>query len=158
MGITVPLLIISALYEAEDKVVGLNAGADDYLSKPFDFKELLARIQALLRRSNPALIAQTKISFADLEMNLFTLEVYRSGIKIVLTPREFALLEYFVRNPNRVIPKLELLERVWSLNENINTNVIEVYVNYIRNKIDKSFPNKLIHTHFGVGYILKNDK
>jgi len=158
MGITVPLLIVSALYEAEDKVVGLNAGADDYLSKPFDFKELLARIQALLRRSNPALIAQTKISFADLEMNLFTLEVYRSGIKIVLTPREFALLEYFVRNPNRVIPKLELLERVWSLNENINTNVIEVYVNYIRNKIDKSFPNKLIHTHFGVGYILKNDK
>jgi two-component system, OmpR family, copper resistance phosphate regulon response regulator CusR len=158
IGITVPILMLSALYESEDKVVGLNAGADDYLSKPFDFKELVARIQALLRRSNPVLIPQTKLYFADLEMNLFTLEVWRNNNKIVLTPREFALLEYLVRNPNRVIPKSEILERVWGLNENINTNVIEVYVNYVRNKIEKNFLNKLIHTHFGVGYILKNDK
>lgn len=158
MGITVPILMLSALYESEDKVTGLNAGADDYLSKPFDFKELVARIQALLRRSNPVLVPQTKLYFADLEMNLSTLEVWRDSIKIILTPREFALLEYLVRNPNRVIPKFEILERVWGLNENINTNVIEVYVNYVRNKIDKNFPNKLIHTHFGVGYILKNNQ
>ncbi len=157
MGIKVPILILSALYQPEDKVVGLNAGADDYLSKPFDFHELAARLQALMRRVNQTLIPQTKLFFADLEMNLSTLEVWRDGNKITLTPREFALLEYLVRNPGRVIPKSEILERVWGLNEDINTNVIEVYVNYVRNKVDKGFLVKLIHTHFGVGYILKND-
>ncbi len=157
MGIKAPILILSALYQPEDKVVGLNAGADDYLSKPFDFHELAARLQALMRRANQTLIPQTKLFFADLEMNLSTLEVWRDGNKITLTPREFALLEYLVRNPGRVIPKSEILERVWGLNEDINTNVIEVYVNYVRNKIDKGFLVKLIHTHFGVGYILKND-
>ncbi len=157
IGIKVPILILSALYQPEDKVVGLNAGADDYLSKPFDFHELAARLQALMRRVNQTLIPQTKLFFADLEMNLSTLEVWRDGNKITLTPREFALLEYLVRNPGRVIPKSEILERVWGLNEDINTNVIEVYVNYVRNKVDKGFLVKLIHTHFGVGYILKND-
>ncbi len=157
IGIKVPILILSALYQPEDKVVGLNAGADDYLSKPFDFHELAARLQALMRRVNQTLIPQTKLFFADLEMNLSTLEVWRDGNKITLTPREFALLEYLVRNPGRVIPKSEILERVWGLNEDINTNVIEVYVNYVRNKVDKGFLVKLIHTHFGVGYILKNN-
>jgi two-component system, OmpR family, copper resistance phosphate regulon response regulator CusR len=155
LGIKIPILMLSALYQPEDKVIGLNAGADDYLSKPFDFQELVARLQALIRRTNNTLVPQTKLFFADLEMNLSTLEVWRDGVKIVLTPREFTLLEYLVRNPNRVIPKAEILERVWGLNENINTNVIEVYVNYVRNKVDKNFNPKLIHTHFGVGYILK---
>jgi two-component system, OmpR family, copper resistance phosphate regulon response regulator CusR len=155
MGITIPILMLSALYQPEDKVIGLNARADDYLSKPFDFPELVARLQALIRRTNNTLIPPTKLFFADLEMNLSTLEVWRNTVKIVLTPREFALLEFLVRNPNRVIPKSEILERVWGLNEDINTNVIEVYVNYVRNKVDKNFNPKLIHTHFGVGYILK---
>jgi two-component system, OmpR family, copper resistance phosphate regulon response regulator CusR len=155
MGVKSPILILSALYQAEDKVAGLNAGADDYLSKPFDFKELVARIQALIRRANQTLAPQSELGFADLVMNLSTLEVWRGGTKIMLTPREFALLEYLVRNPGRVIPKSELLEGVWGLNEDINTNVVEVYVNYIRNKMEKGFAKKLIHTHFGVGYILK---
>jgi two-component system, OmpR family, copper resistance phosphate regulon response regulator CusR len=157
LGIKIPILMLSALYQPEDKVIGLNAGADDYMSKPYDFKELVARMQALIRRVNQTLIPQPKLHFADIEMNLSTLEVWRTGIKITLTPREFTLLEYLVRNPNRVIPKLEILERVWGLNDNINTNVIEVYVNYVRNKIEKGFTEKLIHTHFGVGYILKKD-
>lgn len=158
MGIEAPILILSALYQPEDKVVGLNAGADDYLSKPFNFSELVARIQALVRRANQKIVAQSKLYFADLEMDLSTLEVWRTNIKISLTPREFSLLEFLVRNPNRVIPKSEILEQVWGLNEDINTNVIEVYVNYVRNKVDKGFSQKLIHTHFGVGYILKNEK
>ena len=115
MGIKAPILMLSALYQPEDKVIGLNAGADDYLSKPFDFPELVARLQALMRRTNNTLIPPTKLFFADLEMNLSTLEVWRNTVKIVLTPREFALLEFLVRNPNRVIPKAEILEQVWGL-------------------------------------------
>ena len=139
-GVTTPILILSALNQPEEKVAGLNAGADDYLSKPFYFKELVARIQALVRRAGQPPAPSSR----------------RAQQKIVLTPREFALLEYFLRNPNRVIPKLEILENVWGLNEGINTNVVEVYLNYIRNKVDKGFAKKLLHTHFGVGYILKS--
>ncbi|MBL7818878.1 MAG: response regulator transcription factor [Saprospiraceae bacterium] len=156
LHIKVPILMLSALYQPEDKVVGLNAGADDYLSKPFDFQELVARLQALMRRANNTIIAQNKLTFADLTIDLSSLEVWRNNTKIILTPKEFALLEFLVRNPNRVIPKAEILESVWGLNEDINTNVVEVYVNYIRNKVDKNFDQKLIHTHFGIGYILKN--
>ncbi len=157
MGIQTPILLLSALSQPEDKVIGLQAGADDYLAKPFDFQELLARLQALSRRSSGKVALKTKLTFDDLEMDLNTLEVMRAGVKIVLTPREFALLEYLVRNHGRVIPKAEILEAVWNIDEIINTNVIEVYVNYIRNKIDKGFKSKLIHTHFGVGYVLKNE-
>ncbi|MFM8362124.1 MAG: response regulator transcription factor [Haliscomenobacter sp.] len=155
LGLKVPILVLSARYQPEDKVAGLNAGADDYLSKPFDFLELAARLKAVIRRANPAFASQVKLAFADLVMNLATLEVWRDNTKIALTPKEFALLEYFVRNPNRVIPKAEILEAVWGMSEDIHTNVIEVYVNYVRNKVDKGFSGKLIHTHFGVGYILK---
>lgn len=155
-GITTPILILSALYQPEDKVAGLNAGADDYLSKPFHFKELVARVQALVRRASQGGVSSSRLFFEDLHIDLGTLEVWRADQKIALTPREFSLLEYFVRNPNRVIPKLEILENVWGLNEGVNTNVVEVYVNYVRNKVDKGFPKKLIHTHFGVGYILKS--
>jgi two-component system copper resistance phosphate regulon response regulator CusR len=156
-GLQTPILMLSALYQPEDKIAGLNAGADDYLAKPFDFHELVARLNAIIRRSKTITTQTNEISFADLSLNLLTLEVWRSGQKITLTPREFSLLEYLVKNPNRVIPKLEILEVVWGLNEDINTNVIEVYINYVRNKIDKNFPTKLIHTHFGVGYILKEE-
>lgn len=155
LGVKAPILVLSARYQPEDKVAGLDAGADDYLSKPFDFLELVARLKAIIRRANPAFAPQAKLVFADLAMNLATLEVQRDNSKISLTPREFALLEYFVRNPNRVIPKSEILEAVWGVSEGIHTNVIEVYVNYVRNKVDKGFSRKLIHTHFGVGYILK---
>jgi two-component system, OmpR family, copper resistance phosphate regulon response regulator CusR len=155
LKIPTPILIVSALHQPEDKIAGLNAGADDYLAKPFNFHELLARIQALIRRNKQIFEPQKNLTFADVKMNLITLEVWRNNTKVILTPREFALLEYFIRNKGRVIPKAELLDRVWGIDEEVNTNVIEVYVNYIRNKIDKNFEPKLIHTHFGVGYILK---
>lgn len=152
--IRTPILVLSAQDQPEDKVTGLNAGADDYLSKPFDLRELVARLQALVRRVGQSATQANKLVFADLEMNTATLEAWRAGVKIALTPREFALLEYLVRNNGRVVPKTEILERVWNIDVEINTNVIEVYVNYIRNKVDKGFAQKLIHTHFGVGYIM----
>lgn len=154
-GVQTPILLLSALSRPEDKVLGLNAGADDYMAKPFDFYELLARINALTRRPGRPTEDPVKLSFADLELNLHSLEVWRAGVKIILTPREFALLEYLVRNQGRVIPKAEISEKVWNLDVEINTNVIEVYVGYLRNKIDKGFGKRLIHTHFGVGYVLK---
>lgn len=152
--IATPMLLLSALSQPEDKVTGLNAGADDYLAKPFDLKELLARLQALVRRHNQQSVASNKLTFADLELNCDSLEVWRAGVKISLTPREFNLLEYLVRNQGRVVSKTEILEHVWNIDVDINTNVIEVYVNYIRNKVDKGFSPKLIHTHFGVGYVV----
>jgi len=153
--IKTPILMISALDETEDKISGLDAGADDYLAKPFDLKELLARISALHRRSNLSNLSSEKLNYEDLEINISTLEVTRAGKKIILTPKEFSLLEYLLRNQGRVIPKLEILEKVWNLGVEINTNVIEVYVNYLRKKIDKEFTDKLIHTHFGIGYFIK---
>lgn len=153
--IKTPILMISALDETEDKISGLDAGADDYLAKPFDLKELLARISALHRRSNLSNLSSEKLNYEDLEINIATLEVTRAGKKIILTPKEFSLLEYLLRNQGRVIPKLEILEKVWNLGVEINTNVIEVYVNYLRKKIDKEFTDKLIHTHFGIGYYIK---
>jgi len=155
--IKTPILMISALDETEDKISGLDAGADDYLAKPFDLKELLARISALHRRANLSNLSHEIINYEDLEINVSTLEVTRSGKKIILTPKEFSLLEYLIRNQGRVIPKLEILEKVWNLGVEINTNVIEVYVNYLRKKIDKEFSDKLIHTHFGIGYYMKKE-
>ena len=111
----------------------------------------------MVRGSTPQPPLSAKMTFADLELNLDTLEVWRSGVKITLTPREFALLEYLVRNQGRVVPKAEISERVWNLIPEINTNVIEDYVGYLRNKIDKGFEKRLIHTHFGAGYYLKNE-
>lgn len=156
-GSQTAILLLSALSRPEDKVMGLNAGADDYMTKPFYFPELLARVHALIRRKGRPMEYPAKLSFADLELNLHSLEVWRAGVKIVLTPREFSLLEYLVRNQGRVIPKAEISEKVWNLDVEINTNVIEVYVGYLRNKIDKEFGKRLIHTHFGVGYVLKEE-
>ncbi len=156
LDIKTPILILSALYQAEDKVQGLNAGADDYLAKPFDFGELYARINALVRRSQKPQVSNI-ITYSEISINLSNLEVWRNGQKISLTPKEFALMEFFMRNKERVISKQELLEKVWNLTHEISTNVIEVYVNYLRNKIDKGFDKRLIHTHFGMGYILKEE-
>ncbi len=156
-GVKTPILMLSALNQPEDKVTGLDAGADDYLGKPFDFKELLARINALIRRSSEKEPVTNVLQFADLELNLDTFEVHRGGKKISLTPREFALLEFMVRNNGRVLSKAEISEKVWNIDFEYNTNVIEVYVNYLRNKVDKGYDTKLIHTQFGLGYYLRKD-
>lgn len=154
-GINTPVLLLTALSTTDDKVEGLEAGADDYLAKPFEFKELLARIKVLTRRGKESVFQKSILTFADIELNLDSKIFTRAGKKIVLTPREFALMEYFIRHQGRVIPKAEIAEKIWDINFENNSNVIEVYINYLRNKMDKPFGQKLIHTHFGVGYILK---
>jgi two-component system, OmpR family, copper resistance phosphate regulon response regulator CusR len=154
-GVRTPLLLISALHTSEDKIIGLEAGADDYLAKPFVFKELVLRIKALARRNLDLNTSNNLLDFADVILNLDNREVTRNGKKIDLTPKEFALLEYLIRRQGKVVSKAELAENVWDINFDTGTNVIEVYVNYLRNKIDKGFDQKIIHTQFGVGYILK---
>lgn len=154
-GLTTPILLLSALGETDDKVTGLEAGADDYLGKPFDFREFVARIKALSRRPGSTLAVDSTLRFADLELDTDAKTVRRAGRNINLTPREFALLEYFLRHPEKVLSKTELSEKVWDVDFDTGTNVVEVYVNYLRNKVDKGFDNKLIHTIFGQGYVLR---
>ncbi|MCS6927869.1 MAG: response regulator transcription factor [Saprospiraceae bacterium] len=151
-----PILMLTALGTTDDKVSGLDAGADDYLVKPFEMRELVARIRALLRRyaEHPD-VSGALLTFADLEMNLDTLTVRRKGREIRLTPKEFKLLEYFLRNPNRVLTRAEIAENVWGIHFDTGTNFIDVYINYLRNKVDKGFVQKLIHTRPGMGFILK---
>ncbi len=152
-----PVLLLTAMGSTDDKVTGFEAGADDYLVKPFEFKELLVRIRALARRGKEGTLPKTMLSFADLEMNLDAKTCTRSGKKIELTPKEFALIEYLIRNQGRVVSKTEIAEKVWDINFDTGTNVIEVYVSYLRNKLDRPFDNKLIHTVFGLGYVLKEE-
>ena len=156
-GISTPVLLLTALSSTDDKVTGLEVGADDYLTKPYEFKELLARIKALSRRGKEPPVPVITLKFADTEMNLTTKEFFRQGKKIELTPKEYALMEYFIRHKGRVVSKSEIAEKVWDINFEITSNVVEVYVNYLRNKVDKPFDKKLIHTVFGVGYILKDE-
>lgn len=156
-GNSTPVLMLTAMTSTDDKVIGLEAGADDYLTKPFEFKELLARIKALSRRHKEAPAPKLTLNFAGLEMNLTSRETTRDGIKVELTPKEFALMEYFIRHQGRAISKAEIAEKVWDINFETSSNVVEVYVNYLRNKIDKPFASKLIHTVFGQGYILKEE-
>jgi two-component system copper resistance phosphate regulon response regulator CusR len=156
-GINTPVLLLTALSSTDDKVIGLEAGADDYLTKPYEFKELLARVKALSRRGKENTSAKSVLVFGDIEMNLLAKECYRSGQKIELTPKEFALMEYFIRNQGRTISKAEIAEKVWDINFETTSNVVEVYVNYLRNKMDKPFKNKVIHTIFGQGYILREE-
>ncbi|MFN0291696.1 response regulator transcription factor [Pedobacter helvus] len=151
-----PILMLTALGTVDDKVSGLEAGADDYLVKPFHFKELLARIEALLRRQNfHQKTAINQLQFNDLTLNLESKEVKRNGHSIDLTAKEFALLELFMRNPNRLLSRRYIAEKVWDINFDTGTNVVDVYVNFLRNKIEKGFDKKLIHTKIGMGYILK---
>ena len=156
-GINTPVLLLTALSSTDDKVIGLEAGADDYLTKPYEFKELLARVKALSRRGKDNATVKSMLTFSDVEMNLLSKEFFRNGIKIELTPKEFALMEYFIRNQGRTISKTEIAEKVWDINFETSSNVVEVYINYLRNKMDKSFAKKLIHTVFGQGYILKEE-
>jgi two-component system copper resistance phosphate regulon response regulator CusR len=151
------MLLLTALSDTDDKVAGLEAGADDYLAKPFEFKELLARIKALARRPTTSIRPENILRFADVELDLDARKVTRSGKDITLTPREFSLLEFFLRNPGVVLSKIAIAEKVWDLNFDTGTNVIEVYVNYLRNKLDKGFDQKLLHTLFGQGYVLREE-
>jgi DNA-binding response OmpR family regulator len=149
-----PVIILSAKGSVDDRVRGLQAGGDDYLTKPFAFAELLARVQALIRRSSGG-SEPTSLSYADLSVNLLTREVTRAGVKVELQPREFALLEYFLRNTEKIISKTMILEHVWNYDFDPQTNVVDVLVCRVRNKIDKDFEPKLIHTLRGVGYVLR---
>ena len=149
-----PILMLTALSSTKDKVNGLDAGADDYLTKPFAFDELGARVRALLRRQSSS-SQSSKLSFADVEMDLVSRKVLRAGTELTLTPKEFALLEYFLRNPNRPLSRTTISEHVWDVHFDSDSNVVDVYVNMLRKKVDAPFGNKLIHTVVGVGYVLK---
>lgn len=152
----VPVIMLTALSTMNDKLEGFDAGSDDYLIKPFEFKELLVRIRALLKRTQHQQLPTGNIlRINDLEMNLDTKEVKRNNHTISLTAKEFQLLEYMMRNKNRVVSRADIAVNVWDIDFDTKTNVIDVYVNYLRNKIDKQFPDKLIHTQIGMGYVLK---
>lgn len=153
IGNSVPILIISALDNVEDKVIGFEVGGDDYLTKPFAFSEFLARIKALDRRNHAQKNVSRLLNIHDLHINFDNKTIQRNQINIELTPKEFRLLEYFIKNEGRVLPKQEISENVWDVDFDTGTNVVEVYVNYLRNKLDKGFDKKLIHTKFGVGYV-----
>ena len=151
-----PIIILSAKGEVDDRVKGLQAGADDYLTKPFAFSELLARLQALIRRSSDV-AEPTKLAVGDISMNLINREVVRAGQKVELQPLEFSLLEYLLRNAGRVVSKTMIMEHVWDYYFDPQTNVVESRIYKLREKIDKGFSKKMIHTVRGVGYVLKED-
>ncbi|MFC0181174.1 DNA-binding response regulator, OmpR family, contains REC and winged-helix (wHTH) domain [Pseudarcicella hirudinis] len=151
-----PIILLTALGTTDDKVEGFDAGADDYLVKPFEMRELLVRIRVLLKRSHKKEQSTGFIlKFADLEINLYTKIVKRNNAEINLTPKEFKLLEYMMQNPERVLSRGEIAEKVWDTHFDTGTNFIDVYINYLRKKIDKDFDKKLIHTKSGMGFILK---
>jgi len=154
MGKDIPILMLTALGSTDDVVSGLESGADDYLAKPFAFEELLARVRTLIRRHNRTY--DPVMTVADLVLDLDQKKAIRSGRPINLTPKEFSLLSYFMLNRNRVIPKSELASKVWKIDFETGTNMVEVYVNYLRKKIDQEFHPKLIITHFGSGYELRD--
>jgi DNA-binding response OmpR family regulator len=153
----VPVIMLTALGTTDDKVEGFDAGADDYLVKPFDFRELEVRVRVLAKRNNSIAKpgAGNVLQGADLEMNTQTKTVRRDGIEINLTPKEFKLLEYLMRNSDRVLSRSEISENVWETTFDTGTNFIDVYMNYLRKKIDRDFSVKLIHTKPGMGFIFK---
>jgi two-component system, OmpR family, response regulator len=153
-----PVLILSALGTVDDRVQGLKVGGDDYLTKPFAFAELLARIEALRRRAAPAAQEITRLKFADLELDLLGRRVLRAGRSIELTAKEFQLLEYFMRRPNQIVTRTMLLEGVWNLHFDPQTNIIDVHMSRLRNSIDKGFSKPLIHTVRGTGYVLRDEQ
>ncbi|WP_207534686.1 response regulator transcription factor [Desertivirga arenae] len=155
---SLPILLLTALGTLDDKITGFDSGADDYLVKPFHFKELLVRIQALLRRSGLEQLPGQELNilrYEDLSLNTESKEVQRAGKAISLTARELSLLELFLRNPKRLLTRQYIAEQAWDINFDTGTNVIDVYVNFLRNKIEKGFDRKLIHTKINMGYILK---
>lgn len=153
----VPVIMLTALSALNDKIEGYDAGADDYIIKPFEFRELLMKIRVLLRRSTQQNVPVGNVlKAADLEMNLDSKEVKRGDQTIHLTAKEFQLLEYLLRNKNRLVSRADIALNVWDIDFDTNTNVIDVYINYVRNKVDKPFDQKLIQTQVGMGYILKD--
>ena len=151
-NINTPIILLTAKDSVEDKVTGLNLGADDYLTKPFAFSELLARVRSLLRRGTDG---KTVLQVSDLTLDLVRHKVKRNGEEIDLTGKEYSLLEYFMRNPGKVLTRTMIAEHVWDYNFDTFTNVIDVYVNHLRKKIDKNYSQKLLHTLRGVGYVMK---
>jgi len=152
--VATPIFMLTAKDAVKDKVTGLNAGADDYLTKPFAFEEFLARVRALLRVRDGA--SATRLEIGDLAVDLLTHQVTRAGKEIILTAKEYALLEYLMRHAKILVTRTMISEHVWDINFDTLTNVIDVYINYLRKKIDHGFKKKLIHTVRGRGYILKN--
>ncbi len=153
-GIRTPVLVLSAKSSVDDRIKGLYAGGDDYLVKPFAFSELLARIHALIRRAH-SVSDPTRLTLGDLSMDLFRRKVFRGGKEIILQAKEFALLEYLMRNPGRVVSKTMIMEHVWDYNFDPQTNVVEARICRLRDKIDRPFAKKLIHTIRGAGYVLE---
>lgn len=149
------ILMLTALGSTDDKLDGFDAGADDYMLKPFDFRELNARIKVLLKRhSGPVNVRPENISYSDININLNTCEVKRGDVPVKLSPKEYNLLVYMVENAERVISRMEIAEKVWNTHFDTGTNFIDVYINYLRKKIDRDFSVKLIHTKPGIGFIL----
>lgn len=153
-GVRVPVIFLSAKASVDDRIRGLQAGGDDYLTKPFAFSELLARVQALIRRATQS-TEPTRLEVGDLQLDLLTREASRAGQRIELQPREYSLLEYLMRNPGRVVTKTMILEHVYDFSFDPQTNVVDVLVSRLRQKVDRDFPAKMIHTLRGVGYVLR---
>ncbi len=151
-GVTTPILMLTALSTTSDKIAGLDSGADDYMTKPFEFKELLARVRALLRRGQAQ--EATVLRFEDIEVDLRSRRALRGGQRVKLSTKEFALLEYLMRNPNIVLSRTMIGQHVWDMNFDSDSNVIDVYVSMLRRKIDRDFATRLIHTVVGAGYLL----
>lgn len=156
-NIKTPILLLTALGTISDKVHGFDIGADDYLVKPFEFEELLARVKSIIKRSKAQPLLESVLRIADLEMDTNSKIVKRAGQTIELTAKEFFLLEYLLRNKGRVLSRVDIAEKIWDVTFDTGTNVIDLYIFYLRKKIDKDFSKKLIHTQVGMGYILKEN-
>ena len=154
-NLQIPILMLTALGRIEDKLQGFEYGADDYLAKPFEFKELVARIKVLIKRTRTSPVTAEIIKILNLEINRNTKTVTRSGVEIILRTKEYLLLEYMALNKGKVINRSELIEKVWGSNFDLNSNVVDVYINFLRNKMDKDYSPQLIHTRVGLGYVLK---
>lgn len=151
----VPVIMLTALGTTDDKLLGFDAGANDYIVKPFEFRELLARVRVLLKNAGTTHDTINRITVADLELDLDKKVVRRGGQTIELTAKEFSLLEYFMRNTGRVLSRNDIAEKVWETSFDFGTNVVDVYVNFLRRKVDRGFEKKLIHTRIGLGYIFQ---
>jgi DNA-binding response OmpR family regulator len=155
-GVKTPILMLTSLGETEDKIKGLDLGADDYLTKPFSFDEFLARIRALIRRGSSG--EATTLKLADLELELLERKIKRNGKEIQLTQKEFALLEYLLRNKKKVMTRTQISEHVWGIDFDTGSNVVDAYIKMLRKKIDKDFSPQLIYTIVGVGYVMREEK
>ncbi len=154
--IKTPILMLTAFGTTDDKLKGFENGTDDYLVKPFEFRELLARVKALHNRNSHSNMVTNLLKIADLELNMDEKIAIRAGKRIDLTAKEFALLEYFIRNKGKVVSRMDISEKVWDINFDTGTNVVDVYVNFLRKKVDKDFDKKLINTVVGMGYVMKD--